>query len=256
MPAHDYSAMIETEATIATRDGRMPTWIVHPDEGGPFPLVVYYMDALGIREELRDMCRRFASVGYGVYLPNLYYRDGGLSFDGASLAWGQQDPAMVALNDGLSMARTVSDSAAVLDHARHNAAIRFPAAAIGYCMGGRHALAAAATYPALITAMASLHGGRLVTDGADSPHRLIAEIGAETYFGWAHDDPVAPASHAKVVEAALAARGLPYRLEWLAGAQHGFTFPERFCYHKPAAERVWSRLFDLFSRTLVAAPST
>ena len=248
--------MIETSATITTRDGQMPTWIVHPDEGGPFPLVIFYMDALGIREELRDMCRRIASVGYGVYLPNLYYRAGGPSFDAAPLAWGQQEPAMVVLNDGLSMAMTVSDGAALLDHARHNAAIRMPGATIGYCMGGRHALAAAAAFPALIKAMASLHGGRLVTDGDDSPHRLIADIGAEAYFGWAHDDPVAPASHAKTVEAALAARGLRYRLEWHAGAQHGFTFPERFCYHKQAAECVWSRLFDLFRRTLDAAPST
>ncbi|MEO6623944.1 MAG: dienelactone hydrolase family protein [Burkholderiaceae bacterium] len=254
MPALD-SAMIETSATITTRDGQMPTWIVHPDEGGPFALVIFYMDALGIRDELRDMCRRIASVGYCVYLPNLYYRAGGPSFDAASLAWGQQDPAMVVLNDGLSMAMTVSDGAALLDHARHNTALRMPAAAIGYCMGGRHALAAAAAYPALIKAMASLHGGRLVTDGDDSPHRLIAGIGAEAYFGWAHDDPVAPASHAKTVEAALAARGLPYRLEWHAGAHHGFTFPERFCYHKQAAECVWSRLFDLFRRTLDAVPS-
>ena len=247
--------MIETAATITTQDGQMPTWMVHPDGSGPFPLVIFYMDALGIREELRGMCRRIASVGYGVYLPNLYYRDGGPSFDAASLAWGQQDPAMVLLNDGLSLAMTVSDGAAMLAHAQHNAAIRLPAATIGYCMGGRHALAAAAAYPEKVKAMASLHGGRLVTDGADSPHQRIADIGAEAYFGWAHDDPVAPASHAQAVEGALVARGLPYRLEWHAGALHGFTFPERYCYHKQAAERVWSRLFDLFRRTLKGAPS-
>lgn len=248
--------MIETSTTITTRDGQMPTWIVHPDDRGPFPLVIFYMDALGIREELRNMCRRIASVGYGVYLPNLYYRSGGPSFDAASLAWGHQDPAMVELNNGLSMAMTVSDGAALLDHARHYAAIRMPVAAIGFCMGGRHALAAAAAFPSLIKAMASLHGGRLVNDGDDSPHRLIAGIGAAAYFGWAQDDPVAPASHAKTVEAALVARGLPHQLEWHAGAQHGFTFPERYCYHQAAAERVWSRLFELFRRTLDAVPST
>ena len=246
--------MIETMATITTRDGQMPTWIVHPDSGGPFPLVIFYMDALGIREELRGMCRRIASVGYAVYLPNLYYRAGGPSFDAASLAWGQQDPAMMVLNDGLSLAMTVSDGAAMLAHAQHGTAIRLPAAAIGYCMGGRHALAAAAAYPEKVKAMASLHGGRLVTDGADSPHQRIAHIGAEAYFGWAHDDPVAPATHAQAVEGALVARGLPYRLEWHAGALHGFTFPERYCYHHEAAERVWLRLFDLFRRTLNRAP--
>ena len=80
--------MIETATSIATRDGQMPTWIVHPHETGPFPLVIFCMDALGIREELHDMCRRIASVGYGVYLANLYYRDGGPSFDPAPLAQG------------------------------------------------------------------------------------------------------------------------------------------------------------------------
>ena len=246
--------MIESIASIATRDGQMPTWIVHPDEPGPFPLVIFYMDALGIREELRDMCRRIASVGYGVYLANLYYRDGGPSFDAGPLAWGHQDPAMMALNDALSMAMTVSDGAALLAHAQHNSAIRMPAAVIGYCMGGRHAIAAAAAYPEQIKAMASMHGGRLVTDKDNSPHRLIAHMQAEAYFAWAQDDPVASASHAEVVEDALVARGLPYRLEWHAGASHGFTFPERYCFHKPAAEQVWSRLFSLFRRNLQPDP--
>lgn len=69
--------MIETTVAIATRDGQMSTWIVHPGEPGSFPLVIFWMDALGVREELRDMCRRIASVGYTVYMANLFYRDGG-----------------------------------------------------------------------------------------------------------------------------------------------------------------------------------
>ena len=250
-----HAPMIETSTTLTTRDGQMPTWIVHPDEPGPFPLVILYMDALGIREELRDMCRRIASVGYGVYLPNLYYRDGGPSFDPAPLARGLVEPAMMALNDALSTAMTVRDCEALLAHAHHNPAIRLPAAAIGYCMGGRHAIAAAAAYPQQIRAMASLHGGRLVTDKADSAHRLIAGMQAEAYFAWAQDDPVAPAQHASLVQQALEARGLPYRLEWHPEALHGFTFPERYCYHKPSAERVWSRLFSLLRRNLSATPS-
>ena len=247
--------MIETTTKIMTGDGPMPTWIVHPDEPGTFPLVIFYMDALGIREELRDMCRRIASVGYGVYLPNLYYRDGGPSFDPAPLARGQLEPAMMALNDALSMAMTVEDCAALLAHAQLNPVIRMPAAVIGFCMGGRHAIAAAAAYPQQILAMASLHGGRLVTDQDDSAHRRIAQMQAEAYFAWAQDDPVAPASHAAMVQQALEARALPYRLEWHPDALHGFTFPERFCYHKVSAERVWSRLFGLFRRNLAVAPS-
>jgi carboxymethylenebutenolidase len=61
---------------------------------------------------------------------------------------------------------------------------------------------------------------------------------------------VAPLAHADAVEAGLAARGLRYRIEHHKGAEHGFTFPERYCYHKQAAERVWSRLFAMFRRNL------
>ena len=90
--------MIEATIAVPTADGVMPTWTVRPDETGPFPLVIFLMDALGVREELRDMSRRIASVGYAVQLPNLFYRDGGSSFDPGTLASGWLDPKMLALN--------------------------------------------------------------------------------------------------------------------------------------------------------------
>ena len=68
--------MIERTLDIATRDGAMETFIVRPERGGPYPAVLLLMDAPGIREELRDMARRLATVGYCVLLPNLYYRAG------------------------------------------------------------------------------------------------------------------------------------------------------------------------------------
>src|SRR5271154_2433047 len=67
--------MIEQTLDIVTTDGAMETFIVHPDRGA-WPPVLMLMDAPGIREELRDMARRLASVGYYVMLPNLYYRAG------------------------------------------------------------------------------------------------------------------------------------------------------------------------------------
>ncbi|MBL8698789.1 MAG: dienelactone hydrolase family protein [Alphaproteobacteria bacterium] len=244
--------MIESEIVLATPDGPMPVFVVHPDEDGPFPVVLFYMDALGIREELRDMARRFAAVGHYVMLPNLFHRWGGPSFDPSTLAQGLVDPRMVELNEALSLAMTTADTGALLAHAASDRAARGPAAAVGYCMGGRHALAAAAGYPDRVACFASLHGGRLVNERPDSPHLLIARTRAEAYFGWADDDPVAPPAHQRTIEAALAARGGRYRVELHAGAAHGFTFPERYCYDKAAAERVWARLFALFRRTLHA----
>ena len=67
--------MIEETFDIAARDGAMETFLCQP-ERGEHPAVLFLMDAPGIREELRDMARRLASVGYCVLLPNLYYRAG------------------------------------------------------------------------------------------------------------------------------------------------------------------------------------
>src|SRR5882757_2383380 len=66
--------MIERQIEISTSDGRMDTFVCHPERAGQYPVVLFYMDAPGIREELRDMVRRIATVDYYVLLPNLYYR--------------------------------------------------------------------------------------------------------------------------------------------------------------------------------------
>ena len=68
--------MIEQTVDIATRDGKTTTFIVHPERNGPHPIILFFMDAPAIREELRDMARRIATAGYSVMLPNLYYRKG------------------------------------------------------------------------------------------------------------------------------------------------------------------------------------
>ncbi len=242
--------MRERHVDIATRDGGMGCFVVHPDEDFPLPVVLVYMDAFGIREELRDMARRFASAGHYVMLPDLFYRDGGPSFDPAQAEGDRYDPRMTALNAALTLDMTVDDTAALLAFADQDVAASREVAAVGYCMGGRHALAAAAAHPARIKAMASLHGGQLVNDTPRSPHLRIAQLRCEAYFGWADQDPVAPEAHRVAVVQALAARGLPHRVELHPGARHGFTFAGRPAYHKDAAEQVWARLFAMFRRTL------
>ena len=68
--------MIEETLDITTGEGAMETFVCRPERGGPYPPVFFLMDAPGIREELRDMTRRLATVGYCMLLPNLYYRFG------------------------------------------------------------------------------------------------------------------------------------------------------------------------------------
>jgi len=243
----------EDEIQIATADGSMPVFVTRPEEGGPHPGVILFMDALGIREELRDMARRIGTVGYFVMLPNLFYRQGGPSFDPARLATGAPDPEMMRLNRATTHALVLSDTAALLDHLASEPAARDPVGTIGYCMGGRHALAAAGRFPERVAAMASLHGGFQVTDRADSAHLTIPRIRAECYFGFADGDPLSPPEHQSAIGEACQRHGVEARLETYPGAEHGFTFPTRHCFHKPSAERAWERVFALFGRRLQAA---
>lgn len=242
--------MIEKTVAIATADGQMETFLTHPEAEGRYPVVIFYMDALGIREELRDMARRIATVGYCVALPNLFYRDGGPSFDGSKLP-GTLDPKANELNMALTHARVLGDTEALLGFVADEPAAH-PGAkgCVGYCMGGRHAYAAAGTFPGHFKAMGSMHGGFQVTERADSPHLLTEKLEGEAYFGFAVKDPVAPPEHWETIGGLLKQHGKLHQLEVHEGALHGFTFPERYCYDKQAAERVWERLFAMFRRQL------
>ncbi len=240
--------MIEQHLDIATPDGAMNTFVVHPDEGGPHPVVLFYMDAPGKREELHDMARRIASVGYYVVLPNLYYRKTPEYHhvrDEAGTA------RMFALMEHLSNAMIVSDTQAMLDFIdTQPAADATHVGAVGYCMSGPFVVAAAAHHPRL-RCVASIYGARLVTDKEDSPHKMLDRVRCEAYFACAEIDRWAPKELVDTLEAALKKAGTPYRLEWYPGAQHGFAFPLREgIYDKPSAERHWTRLFALFDRNL------
>ena len=240
--------LTEHEIDIATSDGTMNTFVVHP-ESGRHPVVLFYMDAPGKREELHDMARRLAAAGYFVVLPNLYYRR-------AREYWLKERTAeaMAVMFEHMRATTTalnVRDTGALLQFV--DAQPRADASrigAVGYCMSGPFVMAAAAAYPDRIKCIASIHGANMVTDEPDSPHRLAARVKCESYFACAEIDKWAPKSDIDTLEAALKAAGTPYTIEWYPGAEHGFVFPQRAVYDEPSAERHWVRLLELFGRTL------
>lgn len=241
--------MIERHLDLATPDGAMNTFVVHPDEGGPHPVILFYMDAPGKREELHDMARRLASVGYFVVLPNLYYRqtrEFTMTRDEAGMA------KMFALMNALSNAGVVRDTETLLRFVDGDpAADASRIGAVGYCMSGPFVMAVAAAWPERIRAIAAIHGANMVTDRDDSPHLLARGVRCETYVACAEIDKWASPETIAVLETALKNAGTPHRVEWYAGAQHGFVFPGRGdIYDKAGAERHWERLFALFGRNL------
>jgi carboxymethylenebutenolidase len=242
--------MIEKHLDIPTADGAMNSFIVYPEERAPHPVVLFYMDAPGKREELHDMARRLASVGYYVVLPNLYYRR-------TRTFWltERTEAKMAVLFEhmrSLTNALVARDTGAMLRCVEaHPEADSKHVGAVGYCMSGPFVMAAAASFPDRIKSIASIHGANLVTDREDSAHLMAPRIRCESYFACAETDKWAPREIVAKLGAAVAAAGTPRRIEWYPGAEHGFVFPLRAgIYEKASAERHWERLFALFGRRL------
>ncbi len=242
--------MIDSHLQLKTPDGTIATFVTHPEEGGPFPVVFFYMDAPGKREELHDMARRLGTAGYMVVLPNLYYRQR------AEYELKDRSAESVAemseLMFSLSPAIVAQDTATLFDFVDgYPQADASRVGCFGYCMSGPFAVTIAAAYPDRIKAAASLYGVRLATDSPDSPHKVAPAIKGEVYVAHAELDTHVDIDQAKALEAALAAAGVRHRVEIYQGAHHGFAFPGRAgAYDKTHAERHWERLHSLFRRNL------
>ena len=241
-------AVNEEHVDIQTDDGIMPTFTCWPNGEGPFPSVVFYMDAPAIREELYDMARRIAADGYYVILPDLFYRYGTIRFPErnrwARLVW------TVILKD-LSNAMVMDDTRALFTHMDGHPAVKAgPKACIGYCMSGRIVTTAAATFPDIFVANASLYGVGIVTAQDDSPHLSVKDIKGEMYFGFAETDGTVPSYVIPTLRSALDEHGIDYTLDVHLGTEHGFCFPLRDIYNETAAEKAHAHFMDMCARHL------
>lgn len=244
--------MIERQIEIITSEGRMNTFICHPERDSAHPAIIFFMDAPGIREELRDMARRLGTVGYYVMLPNLYYRSNveelGSVVGEANVATRQR---ALQLMTTINIPMVMRDVDALLAFAgQDKAASRGPMGCVGYCMSGQYAINAAARHQERIRAAASIYGVALVSDKPDSPHLVPQRINTRLYFGCAENDPYAPPDMINQLRAEIAAKGGNAEVETYPGTAHGFAFASRPAYDKPAAERHWERLFALFGAAL------
>jgi carboxymethylenebutenolidase len=241
---------------IKTADGVCDSYVSCPNTGGPFPAVLFFMDGIGIRPVLRDMADRLAASGYCVLLPNMFYRRGrAVPVDVTEILRPENRPALMDLVQSLTPERILRDAGVFIEFlaAQKEVNTAGPIGLTGYCMGGSMVLRTAAHYPGRIASAASFHGGRLVIDAPDSPHRLINRIAAELYIGHADHDHSMTAEDIARLEEALQKAGTRYRSELYIGALHGFTMLDMPVYDKAACDRHWDRLIDLYARTLKAA---
>ena len=245
---------------VPTATGRMETFVTHPQQNGPFPPVILYMDIWGVREELFDLARRVGTVGYYVMVPDFYYRQGRIRTDfrdshGKAISLDRLDKEAqqraLAPQTKLSDAMVMEDTGAILNFLSQdkNADAR-SVGAIGYCMGGRHALQAAARYPERFKASASLHGTSLISERSDSPHLFVIKLQGEVYCGFAEYDAYAPLSMVDELARLMKQSSVRYRYEIHRNARHGYALPDRDIHEKYAAERDWELIFAMLHRQI------
>lgn len=244
--------MTHTEVQIQTADGRCPTHVYHPEGTGPWPGVIVYMDAIGMRPALMEIAERIAAAGYYVLLPDLFYR---VEFDASAGMKVFTDPEarkdlMTRVMPSASPANIVRDTEALLAYLDARPEVRHgPVGIVGYCMGGRLAMYVAGHFGGRIAAVASYHGGGLATDAPESPHRLAPGIEARVYVGGAIEDPGFDDAQKARLEQALAEAGVDHTVETYQ-ARHGWVPRDTPVHDEAATARHWATLLPLLEQTL------
>jgi carboxymethylenebutenolidase len=239
----DDAAMTATQIRIRTEDGTCPAYECG-DAGAPS--VLLFIDGIGMRPAMQAIAERIAAGGYHVLMPDVFYRIGAYTAPEPKALF--TDPEVrsawfAKARAAVNVENTMRDTRAFLDH------LRGPVAVTGYCMGGRMAFVAAATYPDRIVAAAAYHPGDLVTDAADSPHLLAPKIKAKLYIGRASDDASFTDDQARRLEQALTAAHVDHVIE-LYPAKHGWVPSDTPVHDASAAARHDATLLDLLAKTL------
>ena len=245
--------MSRFSVTIETRDGLCPASLLTPTgQAGPWPAVIFFMDGFGIRPAMWEMGQRLADRGYVVLLPDLYYRVG--PYPPMNPREVLADPELVSTLmkyvASLDRDRQISDTAACMDFLMSRPEVEGDRYGVtGYCLGGYVALTAAGAFPGRFAAIALFHGGNLVTDQPDSPHRFVKHITGYVYVAGAVEDAYFTEAQKIRLEEALAEAAVPHLVETYPGARHGFAVPDSPSFDLVASDRHWASLFRLLRKS-------
>lgn len=238
--------------SVTTPDGTAEGYFVAP-KSGAHPGVIMWPDVAGLRPAYEKMATRLAEAGYAVLAVNPYYRSSALPILNAFSEWRTPEgrAKIAPMREALTPAGIASDGAAFVRwlDAQPDVDKKRKIGAMGYCMSGSFAFRAAAIAPERIGAIASFHGGGLVTEEPTSPHLLFPKMNAAALVCIAqNDDEREPASKTTLVDAAKAAN-VPAEVE-VYPAQHGWCTIDSPVYDEVQAERAWSRLLATYSARL------
>ncbi len=241
--------LTERLVSLATPDGKMDAFFVHPAKG-KHPAVILWPDIAGLRDAYKVMARRLAADGYAVLVLNQYYRSAPAPIFKAVTEWRTPEgqarlrPMIPLLNSG-AIERDAWAAARWLDR-QPAVNVKRGIGTAGYCMGGPYTVRTAHAVRDRVRAAASFHGASLVTDKPDSPHLLLKATKASYLFAIARNDDARAPGDKDALRAAAKAAGRAAEVE-VYPADHGWCTIDAPVYDKVQAERAWARMLVLFS---------
>src|SRR6187399_2365222 len=216
-------AVTESEVTVKTPDGTADCYFVHPASGTAAG-VLMWPDIFGLRASFRQIGKRLAESGYSVLVVNPFYRvkKAPTAEAGGGTPIQQLMPLARALNETTHMA----DAKAFIAWMDGQASVakNRKIGTQGYCMGGPIAFRTSAAVPDRVGAVASFHGGGLVTDAANSPHLQASKTKAQFLIAIAENDDTRSPNDKTTLKETFAQAKLPAEIE-VYGAAHGWCPP-------------------------------
>lgn len=242
-------SVIESDVNVPTPDGTADCYFVHP-ASGTAPGVLVWPDIFGLRPAFRQMGKRLAESGYSVLVVNPFYRAKKAPTADAGTATPIQQ--LMPLAQSLNGTTQMTDAKAFIAwlDGQSSVAKNRKVGTQGYCMGGPIAFRTAAAVPGRVGAVASFHGGGLVTDKPDSPHLQAAGSKAQFLVAIAENDDMRSPNDKNIMKETFAKANLTAEIEVYAGAAHGWCPPDSRVYNEPQAEKAWGRLLALYGKAL------
>jgi carboxymethylenebutenolidase len=241
-------SVTESDVSITTPAGTADAYFVHPATGTA-PGVLIWPDIFGLRPAFRQMGKRLAESGYAVVVVNPFYRvkKAPTAANGATTPIPDLLPLATALDETVQMTDAKA-FVAWLD-SQPSVAKNKKIGTQGYCMGGPIAFRTSAAVPDRVGAVASFHGGGLVTDQPNSPHLQAAKSKAQFLIAIASNDDQRSPNEKNVLKETFEKAKLPAEIEVYSGA-HGWCPPDSRVYNEPDAEKAWKRLLALYGKAL------
>lgn len=250
--------MTQRPLRIETADGVCTAALCVPAGKGPWPAVISYPDAAGLRDVARTMGERLSELGYVVMVPDYYYRLGHYDPIDIRTAFSTKETAakVMGMMQGYTAGMLTRDANSFVDYL-DSLPEKKPGGVgtTGYCFGGRLSMLTAANLGERIAAAASFHGGNLAkADDADSPHHKARTIRAAVYVAGAVDDRSFPDEQKSLLRRSLSDAGVDHVIETY-DAPHGFAVLDNGHYDEAAAERHWMAMEKFFGSKLGSEPA-